>query len=298
MDHEDRGQRRGKPEQRPARDAGTPIAGRRSAPGSLGTISFVAIIRVRPRPIAPAPALASAALNARKCPRPPSPRGQGGAHRQEVEAGPRQRLAALALQHLLEPALELVQIDHVLGGILLLRIRQHGCAPVGTLLLLGQVDAQHVAHQILQAVAVGIGAHQLGRHLGAEHRPDIGAEIGLEHGHVEARIMEDLDDVAILQHGLEPRRLEGRLVELHQMGVPVAGRKLHQAQPVARRLEAHGLGVDSHGGPEIERRRKVSLVELDCHGAGIPVAKPSPASRGGAGCLALSQARAPRGSCL
>ena len=47
-----------------------------------------------------------------------------------------ERLAAFAPEHLVEAALEFMQIDHVLGGILLLRIRQHGRAPVGTLLLL------------------------------------------------------------------------------------------------------------------------------------------------------------------
>ena len=46
------------------------------------------------------------------------------------------------------------------------------------------------------------------------------------------------------QQGGQPWRLEGAARHLHEMGVAVAGRELDQAQPVAMRIEAHGLGVD------------------------------------------------------
>ena len=47
-----------------------------------------------------------------------------GPHRDKIETGARQALAALALQHLIQPGFEFVQIKDVLGGVLLLRITQ------------------------------------------------------------------------------------------------------------------------------------------------------------------------------
>ena len=57
----------------------------------------------------------------------PSPEVQCRAHRHEFKALPGEFGAALALQHLVEAALQFVQIEHVLGCILLLRDRSaHG----------------------------------------------------------------------------------------------------------------------------------------------------------------------------
>ena len=61
-----------------------------------------------------------------------------------------------------------------------------------TLLLLGQIDTQKVAHQILQAVPVGIGAHQPGGDLGAIDRLGIHPEMAAQHAKVEAGEMKQL----------------------------------------------------------------------------------------------------------
>ena len=49
----------------------------------------------------------------------------------------------------------------LLGGVIELVFRQRRRGPVGRLRGLGEIDAQKFAHQILQAVAVGIGAGEL-----------------------------------------------------------------------------------------------------------------------------------------
>ena len=36
------------------------------------------------------------------------------------------------------------------------------------------------------------------------------------------------------------------LRDLHHVGAAVAARKLHHAQPVAMRVQPHGLGIDCH----------------------------------------------------
>ena len=47
------------------------------------------------------------------------------------------------------------------------------------------------------------------------------------------------------------------------MGVAVAGGELHQAEPVAMRVEAHGLGIDRDDGPERQAFRQVVPVQMD-----------------------------------
>ncbi len=51
--------------------------------------------------------------------------------------------------------------------------------------------------------------------------------------------------------------------ELHQMRVAVAGGELHQAEPVAMRIEAHRLGIDRDDRAEVEAVRQVVPVQVD-----------------------------------
>ena len=64
------------------------------------------------------------------------------AGRQEVEAGLGQLGAALAGQHRVEPVLQGMQVQHVGGRVIDLGLAQGVGAPVGGLLLLGEVDAE------------------------------------------------------------------------------------------------------------------------------------------------------------
>ena len=90
-----------------------------------------------------------------------------GADGEELEAGLRLRRPALPLQHGVELRLQGVQMQDVGRRIVLLLVGQLVGAPVGALLLLGQLDAEQLAAQVLQAVAVGVGPDQLGGDLGA-----------------------------------------------------------------------------------------------------------------------------------
>ena len=73
----------------------------------------------------------------------PSARGQ------KVETGGGEGVAPLARQHDVEPRLKLVQVQHVRGGISLLRLREGLRAPVRGLLLLGDFDPEQFAREIL-----------------------------------------------------------------------------------------------------------------------------------------------------
>ena len=62
--------------------------------------------------------------------------------RQEIEARLGEAGPPLALEPLVEPRLELVEVAHVGGGIILLRVAELGRTPVGALLLLGDFLAE------------------------------------------------------------------------------------------------------------------------------------------------------------
>ena len=100
------------------------------------------------------------------------------------------------------------------------------------------------AAEVLQAVAVGIGAHQLGGDFGAIDRGAINAEVAADCRHVEAGEVEDLGHPRVGQQRLQVGGFVVSLGELHQMADPVAGGKLQQAETVAGQVQAHGLAVD------------------------------------------------------
>src|SRR5688500_16272320 len=60
-------------------------------------------------------------------------RGPGG---DKIKTGLGKGDAAFALEHLVETGLQFMEIEHVLGRILLLRVTQHVGSPIGALLLL------------------------------------------------------------------------------------------------------------------------------------------------------------------
>jgi hypothetical protein len=161
--------------------------------------------------------------------------------------------------------LQLVQVKHVGRGIFLLGIGQNGGAPVRGLLLLGHIDADHFRQQVFQPVAVGEGAHQLGRDLGTPHRGGDDAKRLLQHGDVEPAEVEQLQRRGVGQQALQVGGSGLALGDLHQMGIAVARGQLHQAQPVAARVEPHGFGVDGDDGAKVQAGGQVVLVKLDGH---------------------------------
>ena len=74
---------------------------------------------------------------------------------QKSEACSGKRCTAFARQHCVELIPQSMKIKHVGRGVSDLRLAQVLRAPVGRLLLLGQIDTEQFARQILQAVAVG-----------------------------------------------------------------------------------------------------------------------------------------------
>src|SRR5271155_5753070 len=87
----------------------------------------------------------------------------------------------------------------------------------------------------------------------------------INHREVEAREMEQLGYAAIGQQFLQPRRGVGPGRELHEMCVPIAGRQLDEAQPVAMRVEPHRLGVDRNNRSEVEPFGQITPIKLIRH---------------------------------
>ena len=171
---------------------------------------------------------------------------------QEGKAGLGEIEPPFAPQQGLQLRPQRVQVQHIGGGVGKLLGGQLDCAPVGGLLLLRQLDAQQVAAQVAQPVAIGEGARQLGRDFRALHRRHSDAERLLQHCDVEPREMHQLGDGGVGQQAgevgaVEAAAAEGHRNELHQMHLPITGRELYQAQTVAARVQAHGLGIDGDG---------------------------------------------------
>ena len=186
---------------------------------------------------------------------------EAGAVGQEIEAGLGERGAPFAGEHRVELLLQRVQVEHVVGGVIQLARGERVRAPVGRLLLLGDLDAEQVAAEVLEAVAVGERAREAGRDLRAIDRPAADAERVLQHRDIEAGKVEELQHSLVGQQRGEAGRVDGRAGrELHQVAVAVAARELHQAEPVAMGIEAHGLGVDGHRIAEGEPRRQVAAM--------------------------------------
>src|SRR6478609_1736845 len=186
--------------------------------------------------------------------------------RQEVETGLRQCCAALARQHGIESLAQAMQMQYVGGRVGELRLAQRSRAPVARLLLLRQVDVEHLAHQILQAMAVGIGAGQARGDLGAVDRLRHHAKGVIEGGEIEAREVKDFCHLRIGQQRLQVRRVGVAHWNLDDVGAAVAVRHLHHAEPVAMRIEPHGFGVDRDRIRVAGKIRQVAAMQADGHG--------------------------------
>ena len=112
---------------------------------------------------------------------------------------------------------------------------------------------------------VGVGARQPGRDLGAIDGAAIHLEVAAQHADVEAGIVEQLEPAGIGEQAAQVRRGIVALGQLHQMGVAIAGRQLHDAQTVASALQPHGLGIDRDRVAEVEPGRQIATVKGDAH---------------------------------
>src|SRR5262249_56656849 len=105
--------------------------------------------------------------------------------------------ATLACQQCVELGLERVQMQDIGGGVAQLLVAQGVGAPVGCLLLLGELDAQKLLAEVLQPEAVGEGARELGGDLGAVDRLAANAQRMFQHGDVEATEVGQLQQLRI-----------------------------------------------------------------------------------------------------
>ena len=121
--------------------------------------------------------------------------------------------------------------------------------------------------QVLEAVAVGVGADQPRGGPGAIERRGHDPEIGLHDADVEAREMIELQPLRIGEQRLEiGRGIVAAAPEADEMLVALAVRQLHQAQPVAARHQAHRLGVDGDRPVgELHVGGQVFFVQMDRH---------------------------------
>src|SRR5918994_1604552 len=184
---------------------------------------------------------------------------------QEREACRSQRLTALARQHAVKALPDLMQMKHVARSIAELRLAELGAAPVGTLQLLRQLDAEQLLAQVLEPVPVGVGAGELGRDLGAIYRAAEHAQILPDDCQIVAREMEQLLDVGVGEQSTEIRSAIVGPTELHQVAFAIARRELYQTQPVAIGIQAHRFGIHGDHGAEIETFGQVLLVQVDRH---------------------------------
>ena len=75
--------------------------------------------------------------------------------------------------------------------------------------------------------------------------------------------MKNLENLGIRQEGFEARRVVGFAIEFDEVRGAVAARELHEAQPVAMRLEPERLGIDRDAARERQPGRQISIVQLD-----------------------------------
>ena len=192
----------------------------------------------------------------------PTGQVQFRAGREEIETGLRQVLPLFPFQPLVQLDPQPVKVKNVRGGIILLRARERFRAPIAHLLLFGEVQPQQILCQVLQPMAVRLGAHKTAGDLGAVDRGRQGTK-GVIHGsNVKAAIVKQLQGVRIFQQGAEIGGLGLAFGDLHNMGIAIAIRQLHHAEPIAMRVQPHGLAIDRNGGAQLQAIRQVALVEV------------------------------------
>src|SRR6516164_9821622 len=186
--------------------------------------------------------------------------------RQEAKTGRREFGAPLPDEDGVELFPERVQVQHVGRRVGELRVGQRLGAPIGKLLLLGEVDAQHFTHEVLEAVLVGVSARDPRGDLGAVDRRSHDAQTPLQHTEIEAGEMKDLQNRTVGEKFGQIRRGAGACRDLHYVGGTVARRQLHHAQPIADRIEPHGFGVDRHGVDTVAREvGQIAAMQADSH---------------------------------
>ncbi len=173
--------------------------------------------------------------------------------------------AVFPFQAIVEFFPQSMKVQDVRSGILQLMGGQPFSTPVARLHLLGDIDAEDFLAELLESVLVGVGPDQSRGDLRAINRFHDRVEPGHQRNQIESCVMKDFQDFRIFQHPDQILRIALLRSELNQVCVPVACAQLNKAKPVAKRIETHGLRVDSNHRAKIEVIRYVILIEEVCH---------------------------------
>ena len=151
-------------------------------------------------------------------------------------------------------------VMHVGSGIIPLILRQLIRAPIGTLLLFGDIDAEQFLANILIAVLIGIGANKARGGARAIDRRSAHAQIMPHDRQIEPGEMKDFYPRRISQQFYQVWRIIRTGCELHEMRVAIAIGQLHQAEAVALIIEAHRLGIDGNIAVQHQIRGQIALM--------------------------------------
>src|SRR5690606_14191400 len=196
----------------------------------------------------------------------PAGQVQRSPRRQEVEAGLSEGGPALPRQHRVQYGFQLMQVEHIRGGIPLLGLGKRRRPPVGGLLLLGDLDPDELPAEVLQPVPVGESADQPRGRPGAVNRCRVGADILLQRRQVEAGKVKQLEDAAILEDALEiGGDVAGAGLKLDQVRIAVPAGKLDHAETVAHGAQPHRFSIHGNHGAQVEAVRQVTLIYGNCH---------------------------------
>ncbi len=112
-------------------------------------------------------------------------------------------------------------------------------------------------------MAVGIGACQLRRDLGAIYRLADNIEMVLNHRQVKAREVKNFGDLRICQQTLQIWCVIVVFCELDQMSDSVTGGKLQQAKPVPPGFQTHGLAVNGNAVAKADVIGQIATVKVN-----------------------------------
>lgn len=92
-----------------------------------------------------------------------------------------------------------------------------------------------------------------------------------KHRYVEAGKVEDLQHRGVGKQPCEMWCAKGAGGELNKVAYPVTRRNLHETEPIAMRVEAHGLGINGYDRAQIEIGREITVMEMNAHLGQLPV---------------------------
>ncbi len=134
-------------------------------------------------------------------------------------------------------------------------------------MLFGEALSQQFLREVLEAVAISVGAHQLARNFGTEDWPRRHAQVILDCRQIETSEMIELYAVFVCQNaGQIGRFIVASRGKAHKMLIARSIGYLDYAKPVAVGDETHGLCVDGQIAGALKHAiGQVFFVKMNCH---------------------------------